>query len=172
VQSISAAVGAALVCLALRFAEERVGAWTISAGLCITLGGAAVVVLASGLRIGGVYGVAAAMALAPVALVSGSLKCGRSVAVVAIGLLAGLFAGGRFYPEPGASLAHGASLLLTPVLILLAAVVPGKRNSLRGVIALLLIATAIAVTTVPAALAAKHAGETPSADDPYAGYGN
>jgi hypothetical protein len=164
-----AGVGA-LLCLGARFAEWRIGAPAIVAALCITLGGAAVVVLSSNLRIVGIYGIALSAGLGPVAVLAGDhLRAGRSVAVVAIPLLAGLLAAGRYYADPGVSWSNFAVLMLAPALLPLSALPPGKRVWIRGVLAVVAVAITVAAVTMPTVLAAKKAAES-TANDPYAGY--
>jgi hypothetical protein len=163
------AAGGVLGCLAARVAEPRAGAWAVVAALCIAAGGSAVVVMSSNLRIVGVYGIAAAAALGPVAVFAGRLNAARSVAVVAVATVAGLLAGGRFYPDPGVTWVNLLVLLLAPALVLAGAFIPGKRAWMRGVVAVVLVAVAVAVVTGPTALSAKKAAED-AQTDPYADY--
>jgi hypothetical protein len=166
------ALAGAGVCLAIQFAEPRVGPAAVVASLCVTLGGAAVVVLSSNLRVVGIYGIAAAAALAPAAAIVGSklVGAGRAAGVVAVLILAGLLAGGRYYPDPGVSWTNLAVLMVAPVLVLVGVFVPaGRRAWVRGVVAVVAVIIAVGAVTVPAALSAKHAAEKPS-DDPYADY--
>jgi hypothetical protein len=163
------ALGGLAVCLAAHFGERRVTPAAVVAALCITLGGTAVVVLSSNLRIVGVYGIAAAAAVGPVAVLAGRLNAGRSVAVVAVALLAGLLAGGRFYPDPGVTWTNFVILLFAPVLLLAGAFIRAKRDWIRGVVAVLAVAIAVAAVTAPTALAAKKAAEE-AETDPYSSY--
>ena len=139
------------------------------AGLCLALGGAAVVVLSSNYGVAGRYGIAASAALGPIALLTGKLPAGRSVAVVCVPLLAGLLAGGRYYPDPGVTVLNFSVLIAAPALLLLAAAIPGNKVWARGVIAVLAVAIAVGSVAAPTALAAKKAAEA-SEYDPYAGY--
>jgi hypothetical protein len=161
-----AAAGAAL-CYVARVVEERVGPRTLMAGLCIVMGGAAVVVFSSNLRSGGLYGLAAAAALAPVAVFA--TPRASAVATVAVPVLAGLLAGGHYYPEPGVTRTHLIILLVAPTLLLVGALVPRKWPWARPVAAVLAVAVATAAVAAPAALAAKKASEA-DPDDPYAAY--
>ena len=129
----------------------------------------AVVVMSSHLFVVGLYGIAASAALGPVAVLTAKLPAGRSVAVVAVSLLAGLLAGGRYYPDPGVSVLNFSVLIAAPALLLLAAAVPGNKAWVRGVIAVLAVAIAVGVVTAPTALAAKRAAEA-TENDPYAAY--
>jgi hypothetical protein len=161
-----AAVGAGL-CYVARVVEVRTGPRTLVAGLCIVMGAAAVVVFSSNLRSGGLYGLAAAAALAPVALIAG--RRAEAVATVAIPILAGLLAGGHFYPEPGVTWTHLIILMVAPALLLVGAVLPRKWPRLRAVASLLAVAVVTAAVAAPAARAAKKASEA-DPDDPYAAY--
>jgi hypothetical protein len=145
--------------------EQRAGSlWTIGA-FAAALGGAGVMVMSSNLQTVGIYGLAAAAAVAPVALLSyRKLAAARSVAVVAVALLAGLLVAGRYYPDPGVPLVQGLVLLGAPVLLLIGAFLPVRREWVRGVVGLLAVIIAIAVVTGPAAVAAKKAAESA---DPY-----
>jgi hypothetical protein len=159
-----AAAGAAL-CYGVRFAEPRLGSPAIVGALCIVLGGTGVLVFSSNLRIGGVYGIAAAAALGPVALLSTRTRGARSVAIVAIPLLAGILVGGHYYPDPGVAWTNVIVLMAAPAILVLGGMVPGKRNWVRGFVAIVAIAVVVAAVTVPAARAAKKAAEA----DPYGG---
>jgi hypothetical protein len=168
--SLAMAAAGAGLCYAARLVEERVGPRTLVAGLCVVMGGAAVVVFSSNLRSGGLYGLAAAAALAPVAaFVRTRTPRAFAVATVAVPILAGLLAGGHFYPEPGVTWTHLVLLIVAPALLLIGALVPGKRRWVRPVAALLAVAVVTAAIAAPAALAAKKASE-PDPDDPYAAY--
>jgi hypothetical protein len=159
-----------LVQMALAYAGQRLGATTIVAALCITVGASAVVLLSTNTRILGIYGIAAAVAIGPVAALVGAMRAGRSVAVVAMALLAGLLAGGHFYADPGITWPQAGMLFVAPAAVAGGARIPlGRHVWARGVISLLLVAVVISVVTIPAALAAKHAAEQTS-DDPYADY--
>jgi hypothetical protein len=168
--AIMVAVVGAVVTICAHVAEPAGGPPAVVAGLCIALGGAAVVVLSSNVRIVGLYGIAASAALGPIAvLTGGKVPAGRSVAVVCVPLLAGLLVGGRYYADPGVSVLNFSVLIAAPALLLLAAAVPGKRAWVRGVVAVLAVAVAVGWVTGPTALAAKRAAEA-TADDPYAAY--
>jgi hypothetical protein len=152
------------------FAERRMGtAWTLLA-FTMTLGAAGAMVMSSNLQTVGIYGLAAACAVGPVAVIARrDLGAARSVAVVAGPLLAGLLVAGRYYPEPGVPLVDGLVLLAAPVLLLGGALLPVRRQWVRGIVALLLVVIAVAAVTGPAALAAKKAAESSPAD-PYGAY--
>ena len=163
------AVAGAVGALCAHVAEPAGGPPAVVAGLCVALGGAAVVVMSSHLFVVGLYGIAASAALGPVAVLTAKLPAGRSVAIVAVSLLAGLLAGGRYYPDPGVSVLNFSVLIAAPALLLLAAAVPGNKAWVRGVIAVLAVAVAVGVVTAPTALAAKRAAEA-TENDPYAAY--
>jgi hypothetical protein len=137
--------------------------------MCVTVGAGAVVVMSSNLRIVGVYGVAAAAALGPVAVLIGPINAARAVTIVSTSLLAGLLAGGHFYPDPGVSWTNLLVLLLAPVLMIVGAFLPVKRRWVRGVVAVVLVGIAVGVVTGPTALSAKKAAEE-AETDPYAEY--
>ena len=162
-------VAGALLAWVAAVAERRIGpVWTIGA-FAAALGAAGVMVMSSNLQTVGIYGLAAASGVAPIALLAGrKVQAGRSVAVVAAPLLAGLLVAGRFYPDPGVPVVGGLVILLAPVLLLAGAFLPVRREWVRGVVAVLAVAIAVGVGTGPAALAAKKAAE--STDDPYAAY--
>jgi hypothetical protein len=122
--------------------------------------------LSSHLRVVGVYGIAAAAALGPVAVLTGKLRAARSVAIVAIPLLAGLLAGGHYYPDPGVPWSQAAILMAAPLLLLPCAAIPTQRKWIRGVVAAVLVAILVGTVAGPTALAAKKAAE----GDPYGGY--
>jgi hypothetical protein len=147
------------------FAERRMGtAWTLLA-FSFALGAAGVMVMSSNLQTVGIYGLAAACAVGPVAVIAGTqVGAARSVAVVAAPLLAGLLVAGRHYPEPGVPLVEGLVLLAAPVLLVIGAVLPVRRLWVRGVVGLLLVVIAVAAVTAPAAVAAKRAAEASPAD--------
>jgi hypothetical protein len=139
-----AVVGALLV-WAVAFAEKHLCCTTsVVAALCIALGGAAVVVMSSNLRIVGIDGIAASAALGPVAVLVGRMKAGRSVAIVAVPILAGLLVSGHYYPEPGVSWV----------------------SWVRATVAVLSVAIAVCAVTAPTALAAKKAADADTGD-PY-----
>jgi hypothetical protein len=166
----SPSVGA-VVCLLVRLAEPRIGSAAAVSGLCVTLGAAAVVVLSSNLRIVGVYGVSAAAAFGTVAVLSvGAPRVGGSVAIVALPLLAGMLAGGHYYPDPGVSRANFAVLMLAPILLLAGAYLPTKRAWVRAGVSVLAVAVAVGAVTVPTALSAKKAAEEVQTADPYSAY--
>jgi len=158
------AIAGGLLAWVAWYAERRAGPlWTIGA-FAAALGGAGVMVMSSNLQTVGVYGLAAAAGVAPIALVAGrKVQAGRSVAVVAAPLLAGLLTAGRFYPEPGVPWTQGIVLLLAPALLLAGALLPIRREWVRGLIGLLAVVIAVAAVTGPSAIAAKKAAETPDA---------
>ena len=163
---LALAAFAAGVVLMLRFAIDRLGPVATLAGLCITVGGAGVIVMSSNLRIVGIYGLAAAAALAPVALLSRDLRAARGVSLFATALVAGLLVAGRYYPDPGVTWTHFILVLAAPLLLPVAAIVPMKRHGLRAVIAVVAVTVFIGAIVVPSALAAKKAAES----DPYEAY--
>lgn len=166
--SIGLAAAGAALCFTARVVERRVGARPLVAGLCIVMGGAAVVVFSSNFRSAGIYGLAAAAALAPVAAFAGSPRA-SAVATLAVPVLAGLLAGGHFYADPGVTPTHLVILMATPALLLVGAALPLKRPWVRPAAALLAVAVATAAVAAPTALAAKKASEA-DPDDPYAAY--
>ena len=150
-----------VVVTALLFAESRLGASAVLIVVWLTLSAAAVMVMSSNFRVGGLYGIAAAAAVA--GLIPARINSVRGPIVIAISLLTGLLTCGHFYPDPGVTWAHFAVLLASPLLLAMAAVVPVKRTWIRSAIGIAAVAAAVACVTVPTALAAKHAAE----DDPY-----
>jgi hypothetical protein len=160
-----AIAGAALTFL-LRFAVDRLGPLATLLSLCITLAGAGVIVMASNLRIVGIYGLAAAAALAPVSLLSRDPRAARALSILTIPLLAGLLTAGHYYPDPGLSWLHFLLILCAPLLLIPAAALPIKSNRTRAAIAMIAIATFVGAITIPNALAAKKAAE----EDPYSSY--
>ncbi|HEX8324536.1 MAG TPA: hypothetical protein VF595_11575 [Tepidisphaeraceae bacterium] len=155
----------AVMALVARIARPMLGSKSVGVALAATLGAAAVMVMSSNLRVVGIYGIAAASAMGPAAMLMP--RKGRGVTVVASGLLAGLLAGGHFYPDPGVTLLNLTVLMLAPLLLLPAAFLPLRRTQARGAVGLAMVLIAIAAVTVPAAIAAKHAAEA----DPYGGSG-
>jgi len=156
----------AVLCLVVDVAASRLGSYAAIGALCMAMGGAAVVVLSSNSRIGGVYGLAAAAALGPAAVLSGRLLVGRSVAIVAVPLLAGSLAGGHYYADPGVSWVNLGVLMASPLLLLAGLAVPGKKKWIRAAVALVLVAIAVGIVAAPTALAAKKAAEADT-NDPY-----
>jgi len=146
--------------------QKRIGSLWVIMSFCVAIGGAGVVIFSSNLRTVGVYGIAAAAALGPVAVLGMRMRGAQSVAVFSAPLLAGLLVAGRFYPEPGVSWVNFGVLLGAPILILVGAMLPIKRTWMRGVIGLLAVAIAVGAVTGPTALAAKVAAEKAKKDDP------
>jgi hypothetical protein len=160
ITAAAAAVLAPALCLAVHTAAQRITAPAALGCLCITLGAAAVVVLSSNLRIGGVYAMAGAAALGPVAVLSFRTPYApRAVAIYAIPLLMGMLACGYHYPDPGVPLYAVIALCLAPLIMLGAAFLPLKKPLARAAVALLATALAAGVVAGPAALAAKQAAE-------------
>ncbi|MGN6627067.1 MAG: hypothetical protein ACTHLN_10650 [Tepidisphaeraceae bacterium] len=157
-----AALAGIVLCAGLRYAETRLSPFAVMTALWMTLSGSAVIVMSSNFRIGGLYGIAAAAAVAGVALARPT-SVGAAVAV-AVSLWIGSLACGRLYPDPGVTWVNVAVLLSAPLLLTISAALPIKRRWLRTAIGLAAVALAVASVTVPTALAAKHAAE----DDPYA----
>ncbi len=153
--------------LAIQLAEPRVGAWAVVAGLCIAMGGAAVMVMSSNSRKGGYFGLGGAAALGAVAVVIGNLRGTRAVAIVALPLLAGLLVGGHYYPDPGVAAINVAVLLLSPLLLWTGMLVPPKRRWTRAIVAIVAVAVAVAAVTGPVALKAKKAAESSSSSEGY-----
>jgi hypothetical protein len=145
------------------------GSWTVAAAMCIASGAAAVVIMSSHLRIVGVYGIAAAVSLGAVALVMGGLPGGRGVAILGVSLMAGLLAGGHYYPEQGVSWRNWIVLMVAPALVIAGMAVPSRRGWVKGAVALVAVAIAAGAVMVPTALAAKKAAEA-AAEDPYGEY--
>jgi len=163
---LSALASIALAAIA-DFAQRRLGSLWIILGFCIATGGAGVVILSSNLHTTGLYGIAAAAALGPVALLAMRLNAARSIAIFAAPLLAALLVIGRFYPEPGVSWTNFTVLLAAPALLLIGAFLPLKKQWLRGAIALLAVTIAVAAVTAPTAQAAKKAAGEDTLSDPY-----
>jgi hypothetical protein len=164
--SLALAAGGAMLMLAIEEAEERIGSAAILAGLCIIIGGTAVVIISSNLLVFGFDGIAAAAALAPLVVLAGRFRIGRSVAVAFVPILAGLLVGGHFYPDPGVSWTNFIVLFASPLLLLVELAIPGNRKRIRGAVALAAVAIAVAVIAIPTAIAAKKAADA----DPYVGY--
>lgn len=158
-------VAAAAAALAARITRPSIGSWAVGIALAITLGAAGVVVMSSGLRVVGLYGLAAAAATGPAAVLMP--RKGRGVTVVAMGLLAGLLTGGRFYPDPGVTMTSVFVLAAAPLLLIPAVFVPSKLLVVRAIVGVTLVAVAVAAVAVPTAVAAKKAAE----EDPNAAYG-
>ena len=159
-----ATVGAGL-CLAVRTVEPRIGSWAVISGLCVALGGASIVVLASDSASVGIRGLAGAAALAPLALLTAkAAHSARSISIIAIAVLAGVLVGGHFYA--GVTWAQLVVLMLSPALLLAGFAVPGKRRRLAGLIAAVAVIAAVLPILVPAVIAAKHAAEN-NANDAY-----
>ncbi len=152
----------AVLCLVIDLSERRVGSVAVVAALCVVLGGTAVVVLSSNLRIVGLYGIAASVALGPVGAVAGRLAAGRSVGVLTIPIVAGLLVAGRYYPDPGVSWTNFVVLMASPLLVLIAAALPGRKNWARGLVAVVLVAVAVGCVAAPTALTAMKAAEVNS----------
>ena len=163
--AIAVGLAGAGLCYIARAVEPRIGAWAVAGGWCIAVGGAAVVVLACDSASIGVRGLAAAAALASVAAFSRrDAATGRSIAILAVAVLAGILAGGRFYA--GVSWAQFAVLMASPALLAAAWIIPARRRRWATVIALLAVMALVFAVVAPAALAAKNASESNSAD-PY-----
>jgi hypothetical protein len=165
VAAVMAVAGMAIAWVA-GLAERRMGSAWVIAALCVAAGGAGVMVFSCNLRSVGIYGVALAAALGPVAVLAWRTGAARSVAVTVAPLVAGLLVAGHFYADPGVTMRGAAVLMWAPVLLLAGAFVPGRRAWVRGVVGLLAVIIAVAAVTGPAALAAKKAAEA----DPYEMY--
>ncbi|MGN6505580.1 MAG: hypothetical protein ACTHM6_08460, partial [Tepidisphaeraceae bacterium] len=157
-----AALAGIVLCAGLRYAESRLSPVAVMIALWMVLSGCAVIVMSSNFRIGGLYGIAAAAAVAGVALARPSSV--GAVVAVAVSLWIGSLACGRLYPDPGVTWINVTVLLSGPLLLPISAALPIKRRWLRAAIGLAAVALAVASVTMPTALAAKHAAE----DDPYA----
>lgn len=156
--------------------ESRVTPMATILALSLTLGATAVIVMSSNLRIVGIYGIAAAAAVGPVAIFAGPWRAGSrryrtpvsaSVAIVTAGLLTGLFTAGRFYPDPGVTWTNLLVVAFAPLLLLPAAYLPIENKFVRAAIGVALVVITLGIVTGPTALAAKHAAE----DDPYGSNG-
>jgi hypothetical protein len=154
----TAAAGAALVWI-IGFTQPRTGSIWTSAALCVAMGGAGVVIFASGSRTIGLHGISAAAALGPVAVFSFRTRAPAAVAVAAfaVPLLAGFLVAGHFYAE--ATWTNLIVLLASPALLLVGAWLPTKRQWVRGLVGLIAVMIAVAAVTGPTALAAKKAAE-------------
>lgn len=153
------AIAGIVLTMALTWAAKQLGANAVLGAICIATGGAAVIVLSSNFRIVGVYGLAAAAALGPVAVLSRASTPIRAACIIAIGLLVGLLVAGRFYPDPGVTWLNFSVILASPLLLLVGAAIPTRRRWVGAVVGLLLTAIAVAAVTGPTALAAKRAAE-------------
>lgn len=168
VLALAAGLGAvgAIACFAMDVAEPRIGGLPVAMALCVALVGAAVVVLSSNVRIVGVYGMAATAAMAGVMVLAIKTGAGRSVAIVAMALMAGLLAGGHYYAEPGVSWMAFGVLMGAPMAALAGAWAPVRKRWVKGVIAVVAVAIVVGVVTGPVAIAARRAAEG-DAKDPY-----
>ncbi len=155
-------IGAVVVGVHTLVAGKIGHGWSVLS-LCVVLGGAGVTVLSSNLRTVGVYGIGTAAAVGGLVLFAPRLRAAPAVAILAVSILCGLLAGGRFYPDPGVTRIGVAVLLASPLLMVVGLAVPTKRGWVRGVAGVLAVAIAVAAITAPAALAAKKAAEA----DPY-----
>jgi hypothetical protein len=170
-------IGAAAIALttALAWTAPRVpAAWT-SGAFSVSIAGAAVLVMSSHFRTMGVNGLAAASSLGAVALAALWIRdCDasstRGVAAYAFAVLAGILVAGRFYPDQGVRWMQLILLLLSPALVLVGALLPVRRDWVKGVVAVAAVAILVAAVTVPPALRAKKSAENPDPADPYAGY--
>jgi hypothetical protein len=160
-----ALAGATLVVL-LRFAADRLGPFSTLAGLCIVIAGAGVIIMSSNLRIVGIYGLAAATAIAPVATLCHDYRAARAVSIFAIPLLAGLLTAGHYYPDPGVTWTHFMLILNAPSFLALVAAIPMRRTRVRAALAILAVGILVGAVTIPMAIAAKQAAES----DPYEAY--
>jgi hypothetical protein len=148
--------------LLIRVVRPALGSWSVGFALASTVGATAVLVMASESKVLGTYGIAAAAALGPAAVLIP--RKGRGVTVIAYGLMAGLLSGGHFYADPGVSWVKLLIVALAPLLLLPAAFLPFRRTQVRGVIGAMMVLIVLAAVVGPTALKAKHAAE----DDPYA----
>jgi hypothetical protein len=176
--AVLVALASVAVIAALTWSASRVPAAWVAGGLVAAIAGAAVLALACGFRTMAVYGMSAAAALAPAAAAAfwfkasnpRSARAMRGLAVYGVAVLAGVLTAARFYPEPGVSWTQFALLILSPALAAAAAFVPGRRQWVRGVIALTAVGALVAAVTGPPALRAKRAAETPNPADSYSDY--
>jgi hypothetical protein len=167
------AVGGGGVVAAIAWSSSRVPAgWAIGT-LAGVLAGAGVLVMSSHFRDMGVYGLSAAVSVVPAAFAGmwidrrdreAGARATRGVAVYAVAVLAGVLAAGRFYAEPGITWGQFVPLLLSPGLMALGAVTPGRRAWVRGVIAITVVGIVVAGVALPAALKAKRAAESGGAE--------
>jgi hypothetical protein len=161
--------------ITLPWAARRIDAMWIAAALAGIVGASAVVVLSSNFLTYGIIGMGAAMAILPIAVGlrrmahrNGNDGPGiiRGLSVSIMGLLAGLLAGGRYYPHTGVSPFQFHVLGAAPLLIPLARCLPGKRDWVRCVAAVVLPSAIVWCIAIPAALAARHAAETTDSQVP------
>jgi hypothetical protein len=153
----------------LPWAARRIDPAWIAAALASIVGAAGVVVLSSNFLTYGIIGMGAALAIVATALglrptAPSSADDGpariRGLSVIIIGILAGLLAGGRYYPHTGVGVFQFHLLGAAPLLIPVASCIPVKRNWARGALAVSLASAIVWSIAIPAALAAKHAAET------------
>jgi hypothetical protein len=161
------AVAAVVLTAIVHVAQLKLPPTSVALALCITLGGAGVTVFASGFRVMGAHGLAAAAAMGPVAIASWRAGAPRPLTLLTTGLLAGILSAGHFYAEPGLPWSKAAVLYAAPALLIAGAYAPTNHRWLRATVALLAVAIAVGAVTAPSALAAKRAAET---HDPYADY--
>jgi hypothetical protein len=166
--SLIAGAWGSAAAITLPWASRRIDASWIVGTLASVVGATAVVVSSSSFLAYGVIGLGAAVAIIPIALGlrwTGSGRCDdasagvRGLSLMITALLAGLLAGGRYYPPTGVIPLHFHALGAAPLLIPLACCLPGKKDWVRGV-AVVGLASAVAwCIAIPPALAAKHAAE-------------
>lgn len=163
ITSIAAALVAPALCLGVQAGSTRTNATAAMLSLCIIVGGASVLVVASNLRIVGIYAMSASAALGPAALLAFRTPASaRAVAVYALPLLAGFLASGYHYPDPGVPMYGVVVLLLATLITPAATLLPIKRPLVRVAVALIATALAVGAVVGPAALAAKKASEEPA----------
>jgi hypothetical protein len=162
--SIVFATAGVILTLAASIAQRRLGSFWTLAPFCVVTAGAGVLILSSDSRTIGMHGLAAAAALGPVVVLGARLQIAQSVTLLIAPLLAGLLLAGHFYASVTCS--QMTLLLAAPLLLLVGAFLPLKRNWLRGLIVLVAATVATAAVTAPAARAAKKAAEA----DPYADF--
>lgn len=153
---------AVLVAYAAHASEKRIGSLAVALSLCIAMGGAAVIAMASGSLTLGTYGLAAAAGLGITSLLHGRVQHAGSLAIFAAPVMIALLAGGYFYAE--VSWINLVLLASAPAWMLVGQVVPSQRLWVRGLVAILAVGVAVAIAAVPAAIAAKKDAESIHSD--------
>jgi hypothetical protein len=172
--AILVGVTAVIVVGAASWATLRVPAGWAGGAMSVALAGAAVLVMSSHFRTMGVYGLAAAASMGAVAVAAfwagpKGEAAARGLWVYGVAVLASLLVAGRLYADPGVTGWQLALMLLSPALLPVGALVPG-RGWVKGVVALVAVGALVAAVAAPAALKAKRAAESPASGEDYSEY--
>lgn len=162
--SAVAAMWGVAAAVALPWAGSRFGAGWVVLGLASVVGAAGVLVASSNFLAYGVCGMGAAVAIVPVALglewmewrgAKDASAGVRGMTLVAIGFLAGLLAGGRYYPHAGVTSYHFHLFGAAPLLIAWPALLRGKRRWVLGLAAFGGVSALVWGLAIPRAVAAE-----------------